>query len=84
MYLLYNKTFKCADDALEYFAARRMGKTTEFKGAETPSQLRFVKYFDLLLSKYNGILPEETELKLSRIEIVYPLGMYLQFVGRFN
>ena len=69
MLLLYDKTFKTSEEALNYFAVKRVGANNhEFKGAETPSQLRFVKYFDELLHKYNGNLPEDTTLELVKIK----------------
>jgi hypothetical protein len=69
MFLLYSEQFKNSDDALRFFASQRMGKSTEFRGAETPSQLRFVKYFDVLLNQYDGILPDKSELTLDSIDL---------------
>ena len=44
-------------------------KGTQFQGVETPSQSRFVSYYDTITNKLNGLLPPINTLKLKRIMI---------------
>ena len=55
---------------MEYFALKRIDDpNSNFIGVETPSQKRYVKYFEIILNKLNGKMPDEKSLKLKRIII---------------
>lgn len=54
-FLQYIHHFKTADAALTHFAARR---STKNKGVSMPSQLRYVHYFEELLSKKLYFIPQ--------------------------
>ena len=59
------------EDALNKFGDRRTnwdkGKT--FQGVETPSQSRFVEYYDIIIKNYDGLNPPIRNLKLKKIII---------------
>lgn len=44
-------------------------KGTTFQGVETPSQSRFVGYYDIITNKLGGLLPSIKTLKLKSITI---------------
>ena len=55
---------------MKYFALKRTGDiNTTFKGVETPSQKRFVNYFETLMHKLGGVMPLEKQLKLEKVLI---------------
>ncbi len=94
MLLLYSKLFFDSQDALQYFAFKRVGHENnknehQFKGAETPSQLRFVGYFEQVLSNFGGHLPDSNDLELDKIEFhsmnsnsleFFLVNFYLDFI----
>jgi PTEN phosphatase family protein len=53
------------------FGERRtdLEKGDKFQGVETPSQSRFVGYYEKMLKNYNGELPPKVSLKLNKIII---------------
>jgi PTEN phosphatase family protein len=57
--------------ALTEFGNRRtdFDKGTTFQGVETPSQSRFVGYYDIIKNKLDGTLPPRRDLKLDKIII---------------
>ncbi|XP_052796776.1 phosphatidylinositol 3,4,5-trisphosphate 3-phosphatase TPTE2-like isoform X2 [Mya arenaria] len=63
--------FEDAKDSLDYFGDRRtdlsVGKT--FQGVETPSQSRFVGYYEQVKKLYNCELPPKKELKITTFKI---------------
>ncbi|XP_036360548.1 phosphatidylinositol 3,4,5-trisphosphate 3-phosphatase TPTE2-like isoform X1 [Octopus sinensis] len=69
--------FQEAKDVLEYFGDRRtdlsVGKM--FQGVQTPSQSRYVGYFEKMKQDYNGKLPEKKELNLISIKITAIKGV---------
>jgi PTEN phosphatase family protein len=66
------------------FGQRRtdFGKGEKFQGVETPSQSRFVGYYETILYKFGGALPEKKVLKLDKIIINTIKGRY--YFSRFD
>ena len=53
---------------MKYFAFKRTCDiNTTFRGVETPSQRRFVNYFEKILKNFSGAMPTEKKLKLDTI-----------------
>ncbi|KFM68010.1 Phosphatidylinositol-3,4,5-trisphosphate 3-phosphatase TPTE2, partial [Stegodyphus mimosarum] len=63
--------FGSAEASLDYFGNRRtdLSKSSKFQGVETPSQNRYVGYFQEIKERYNGVPPEEVNLRLRQIRI---------------
>ncbi|GAB1607276.1 phosphatidylinositol 3,4,5-trisphosphate 3-phosphatase TPTE2-like isoform X1 [Argonauta hians] len=72
VWLIESGLFNEAKDVLEYFGDRRtdlsVGKM--FQGVQTPSQSRYVGYFQKVKHVYNGKLPPKKKLNLISIKIV--------------
>jgi PTEN phosphatase family protein len=66
MLLLYTKTCATAPEAMAFFAGKR-NVGAHFKGVETPSQARFVGYFDRIMNEFGGEMPPERRLKFKEI-----------------
>ncbi|XP_041116190.1 phosphatidylinositol 3,4,5-trisphosphate 3-phosphatase TPTE2-like [Polyodon spathula] len=60
-----------AKESLQYFGERRTDKSmsSKFQGVETPSQSRYVGYYEILKKKYNRQLPPSKSLKIRSIRI---------------
>lgn len=71
MLLVENRLFESAQASLEYFANVRTDRTvgTKFQGVETPSQSRYVEYFEVVKDSHGGDVPEEVPLKVSSVRI---------------
>lgn len=69
--------FGSAEASLDYFGNRRtdLSKSSKFQGVETPSQNRYVGYFQEVKEKYNGIPPQEVNLRLRQIRITAVAGI---------
>lgn len=63
--------FEDAKGSLDYFGDRRtdLSVGSKFQGVETPSQSRFVGYFEKVKKLYNGELPPRKELKITSFKI---------------
>ncbi|TMS13929.1 putative tyrosine-protein phosphatase TPTE [Larimichthys crocea] len=63
--------FESAQDSLEYFGERRTDKSrsSKFQGVETPSQSRYVGYYEIMKSKFNRQLPPPKSLRIKSIRI---------------
>ncbi|XP_053400347.1 phosphatidylinositol 3,4,5-trisphosphate 3-phosphatase TPTE2-like [Mercenaria mercenaria] len=63
--------FEDAKESLDYFGDRRTDLTVgnKFQGVETPSQSRFVGYFEKVKKDYNGELPPRKELKITSFKL---------------
>lgn len=63
--------FKEAESSLDYFGGRRtdlsVGKT--FQGVETPSQSRYVGYYESVKKDYGGEYPPVVHLKITTVRI---------------
>ncbi|NP_001090072.1 transmembrane phosphoinositide 3-phosphatase and tensin homolog 2 L homeolog [Xenopus laevis] len=80
-YLVDSDQFESAVESLDYFGERRTDKSvsTKFQGVETPSQSRYVAYYEVLKNKFCRQLPPEKQLKIRSIKI-----HSIQGVGRSN
>ncbi|KAK3593566.1 hypothetical protein CHS0354_018654 [Potamilus streckersoni] len=60
-----------AEESLLYFGDRRtdLSVGSQFQGVETPSQSRYVGYYEKVKKEYNGQLPPRRELRMSTIKI---------------
>jgi len=69
--------FGSAEASLDYFGNRRtdLTKSSKFQGVETPSQNRYVGYFQEVKEKHNGIPPAEVNLRLRQIKITAVAGI---------
>uniref|UniRef100_A0A8C2Z7L3 Transmembrane phosphatase with tensin homology n=1 Tax=Cyclopterus lumpus TaxID=8103 RepID=A0A8C2Z7L3_CYCLU len=63
--------FESAKDSLEYFGERRTDKSqsSKFQGVETPSQSRYVGYYETMKTKFNRRLPPPKSLMIKSIRI---------------
>ncbi|KAE8627214.1 hypothetical protein XENTR_v10006909 [Xenopus tropicalis] len=80
-YLVDSDQFESAVESLDYFGERRTDTSvsTKFQGVETPSQSRYVAYYEVLKNKFSRQLPPEKQLKIRSIRIYS-----IQGVGRSN
>ncbi|XP_062514864.1 phosphatidylinositol 3,4,5-trisphosphate 3-phosphatase TPTE2-like isoform X2 [Corticium candelabrum] len=62
--------FDEAKDSLKYFGSRRtdLSEGSKFQGVETPSQSRYVGYYELILQR-GGLLPERVPKRIKSIQI---------------
>ncbi|XP_056417960.1 phosphatidylinositol 3,4,5-trisphosphate 3-phosphatase TPTE2-like isoform X2 [Hyla sarda] len=70
-YLVDSDQFESAKESLDYFGERRTDTSvsTKFQGVETPSQSRYVCYYEILKNKYNLQMPPEQPLRIRSIRI---------------
>ncbi|XP_030648456.1 putative tyrosine-protein phosphatase TPTE [Chanos chanos] len=70
-WLIDSDQFESAKDSLDYFGERRTDKSmsSKFQGVETPSQSRYVGYYEIMKNKYNRQLPPPKTLKIKSIRI---------------
>ncbi|KAM9389223.1 phosphatidylinositol 3,4,5-trisphosphate 3-phosphatase TPTE2-like [Phaethornis superciliosus] len=70
-WLIDSDQFESAKESLDYFGERRTDRSTstKFQGVETPSQSRYVGYYEILKNKYNLKLPPERQLKIKNFKI---------------
>ncbi|XP_014327262.1 phosphatidylinositol 3,4,5-trisphosphate 3-phosphatase TPTE2-like isoform X1 [Xiphophorus maculatus] len=70
-WLIDSDQFENAEDSLEYFGERRTDKSrsAKFQGVETPSQSRYVGYYEIMKTKYNRNLPPSISLRIKSIRI---------------
>ncbi|KAL4230685.1 Phosphatidylinositol 3 [Mactra antiquata] len=63
--------FEDAKESLDYFGDRRtdLSVGNKFQGVETPSQSRFVGYFEKVKKLYNNEMPPVKELKITSFKI---------------
>ncbi|XP_044300231.1 phosphatidylinositol 3,4,5-trisphosphate 3-phosphatase TPTE2-like [Varanus komodoensis] len=71
IWLIDSNQFESAKESLEYFGERRTDKSTssKFQGVETPSQSRYVEYYETLKFKYGLKLPPVRLLRIKRIKL---------------
>ncbi|KAL8172973.1 UNVERIFIED_CONTAM: hypothetical protein K2H54_036041 [Gekko kuhli] len=81
IWLIDSNQFESAQESLKYFGERRTDKSTssKFQGVETPSQSRYVGYYEILKNKYDLKLPPERHLRIKSIKI-----MAIHGVGKGN
>uniref|UniRef100_A0A667XUD9 Transmembrane phosphatase with tensin homology n=1 Tax=Myripristis murdjan TaxID=586833 RepID=A0A667XUD9_9TELE len=70
-WLIDSDQFESAQDSLEYFGERRTDKSrsSKFQGVETPSQSRYVGYYEIMKTKFNRQLPPPQSLRIKSIRI---------------
>ncbi|XP_042287073.1 putative tyrosine-protein phosphatase TPTE isoform X1 [Thunnus maccoyii] len=70
-WLIDSDQFESAQDSLEYFGERRTDKSrsSKFQGVETPSQSRYVGYYEVMKTKFNRQLPPPQSLRIKSIRI---------------
>ncbi|KAG7217230.1 hypothetical protein INR49_027774, partial [Caranx melampygus] len=70
-WLIDSDQFESAQDSLEYFGERRTDKSqsSKFQGVETPSQSRYVGYYEIMKTRYGRQLPPPKSLKIKSIRI---------------
>ncbi|XP_053313738.1 phosphatidylinositol 3,4,5-trisphosphate 3-phosphatase TPTE2-like [Spea bombifrons] len=80
-YLIDCDQFESAKESLDYFGERRTDTTvsTKFQGVETPSQSRYVGYYEIMKNKYKLQLPPEKKFSIRSIRI-----HSIQGVGKSN
>ncbi|KAG8231715.1 hypothetical protein J437_LFUL018959 [Ladona fulva] len=66
-----------ADECLTYFGDRRtdLEVGNMFQGVETPSQSRYVRYFEKTLKLYGGKLPPKKFLVIRKVKIYHLAGV---------
>lgn len=71
IWLLESRQCANAKEALEKFGDRRTdwNKGNSFQGVQTPTQARFVGYFDIVTNKLGGMIPSIRTLKLAKVTI---------------
>ncbi|CAM1319655.1 TPTE2 (predicted) [Pycnogonum litorale] len=71
VWLIHCNLFESAETSLDYFGDRRtdLEVGTKFQGVQTPSQSRYVGYYNIIHNQLNDVLPEEVLLHLTRIKI---------------
>lgn len=53
---------------MKFFSLKRTGDpNSHFKGVETESQKRFVSYFQEIVNKHSGKIPDERPLVIEKI-----------------
>ncbi|KAF3706559.1 Phosphatidylinositol 3,4,5-trisphosphate 3-phosphatase TPTE2 [Channa argus] len=70
-WLIDSDQFESAQDSLEYFGERRTDKSqsSKFQGVETPSQSRYVGYYEVMKTKFNRQLPPPKALRIKSFRI---------------
>ncbi|XP_028276982.1 putative tyrosine-protein phosphatase TPTE [Parambassis ranga] len=70
-WLIDSDQFESAQDSLEYFGERRTDKSqsSKFQGVETPSQSRYVGYYEVMKTKFSRQLPPPKSLRIKSIRI---------------
>ena len=75
-YLMYtNKSqFQTGEAAREYFATRRsdMRVSAKFQGVQTPSQCRFIDYWQEIIHNYDCVIPEAPSLFIKSLKVHSP------------
>lgn len=73
--------FMGANESLAYFSDRRTDKSrgTKCQGVQTPSQSRYVRYYERLLTDLEGSLPPPTSLRLKKITLLGLYGNWVMF-----
>uniref|UniRef100_T1J3Y5 Phosphatidylinositol-3,4,5-trisphosphate 3-phosphatase n=1 Tax=Strigamia maritima TaxID=126957 RepID=T1J3Y5_STRMM len=77
IWLVESGLFESAGDSLDYFGFRRtdLNISNKFQGVETPSQSRYVGYYEDIKDKLNGQMPEERALKIKMLRITALAGL---------
>ncbi|KAG7261383.1 hypothetical protein CRUP_036097, partial [Coryphaenoides rupestris] len=70
-WLIDSDQSESAQESLDYFGERRTDRSqsSKFQGVETPSQSRYVGYYEVMKNKFNKQLPPPQRLKMKSIRI---------------
>jgi len=75
-YLMYwdKAEYSTGEIAREFFASRRTDTTIskKYQGVQTPSQSRYIDYFQKIISRYNCVIPAAPSLFVKTITILDP------------
>ncbi|XP_071497279.1 phosphatidylinositol 3,4,5-trisphosphate 3-phosphatase TPTE2-like [Diadema antillarum] len=76
-WLLESEAFRTAKESLQYFGSRRtdLDEGVKFQGVQTPSQSRYVHYFEQVKFKFGGQIPEPKDLVMQNIRIKHLRGL---------
>uniref|UniRef100_A0AAQ5WZN2 Phosphatidylinositol-3,4,5-trisphosphate 3-phosphatase n=1 Tax=Amphiprion ocellaris TaxID=80972 RepID=A0AAQ5WZN2_AMPOC len=80
-WLIDSDQFESAQDSLEYFGERRTDKSrsSKFQGVETPSQSRYVGYYEVMKTKFNRQMPPP-KMNLKHVKIIVKKNLVFQCV----
>ncbi|XP_042541424.1 phosphatidylinositol 3,4,5-trisphosphate 3-phosphatase TPTE2 [Dipodomys spectabilis] len=72
--LIATGIFPTAKESLKWFGCRRtdFSRGPKFQGVETPSQSRYVEYFEIVKKIFNWSLPPQRTVKITKI-IIYSI-----------
>jgi len=65
-YLLHSGICASTDEALEYYGRRR---TKDGKGVTIASQIRYIRYYEVILKELNSVIPPAPKIILSKLII---------------
>ncbi|XP_035240580.1 phosphatidylinositol 3,4,5-trisphosphate 3-phosphatase TPTE2-like [Anguilla anguilla] len=70
-WLIDSNQFESAQESLDYFGERRTdnSSSSKFQGVETPSQSRYVGYYEIMKNTYDRQLPPEKSLRIRSVQI---------------
>ncbi|KAM8834886.1 putative tyrosine-protein phosphatase TPTE [Synchiropus picturatus] len=70
-WLVDNEQFESAQESLDYFGERRTDKSrsSKFQGVETPSQSRYVGYYEVMKTQFNRQLPPPRSLRIKSLRV---------------
>ncbi|XP_071950976.1 phosphatidylinositol 3,4,5-trisphosphate 3-phosphatase TPTE2-like [Antedon mediterranea] len=70
-WLLESAEFKTAKEALDHFGNRRTDYDvgSKFQGVQTPSQARYVGYYEMVKYTHNGMIPNSSTFKIESIQV---------------
>ncbi|KAJ8028289.1 Phosphatidylinositol 3,4,5-trisphosphate 3-phosphatase TPTE2 [Holothuria leucospilota] len=76
-WLLESGYYHTAEECLKHFGDRRTDyeEGSKFQGVQTPSQGRFVHYYEQLKHNYGGVIPKPRKLKLESIKLEHLSGI---------
>ncbi|XP_013398292.1 phosphatidylinositol 3,4,5-trisphosphate 3-phosphatase TPTE2 isoform X1 [Lingula anatina] len=76
-WLVHCGLFEQAHESLDYFGRRRTDQSvgSKFQGVETPSQSRYVGYFEKIKKNFNEELPPDKRLRMTQIKITGITGV---------
>ncbi|XP_063058905.1 putative tyrosine-protein phosphatase TPTE isoform X2 [Engraulis encrasicolus] len=70
-WLIDSDQFESAQESLDYFGERRTDKSmsSKFQGVETPSQSRYVGYYEVMKTKFKRQMPPEKFMRIRSFRI---------------